>query len=102
MTLDLDQLDYWPKPRILWLGTSQTPWTLIRLVEELNRRLAACGYRPERRPFRAHITLARKVSRPDSELLTFTPWSWRVDRVALVESVNREDGVSYRVLQSWP
>ncbi len=99
ITLDLDQLGYWSKPHILWLGPSQTPQALIWLVQDLNKRLAACGYQPERRPFRAHITLARKVPKPD-ELLTFTPLIWHVNRVALVESVSRDGGVCYRVLQS--
>ena len=100
MTLDLDQLGYWPKPRILWLGPTQTPKPLSQLVQELNKRLATCGYTPERRPFRAHITLARKIPKPD-ELLNVTPWRWRADRVALVESVSREGGVCYEVL-CWP
>lgn len=102
LTLLLDRLGYWPRSRILWLGTSQTPLSLEELVTTLNRRLAACGYKPEQRPFRAHITLARKFPGPPAILKLAEPIGWPIDHIALVESVNQKDGGHYQVLHRWP
>ena len=102
LTLTLDRLGYWPKPRILWLGPSRTPLALTVLVAELNRRLTACGFAPEARPFRAHITLARKFPGPLPAGLPAEPISWIISQLALVESVNHQDGSRYQVLNRWP
>lgn len=103
LTLKLDCLGYWPRPRILWLGTSRTPPALTALVVDLEQRLKGCGFSLERRPFRPHITLARRFSgpvpvvQPPHEFL-----SWHIDKVTLVESLNKADGVHYQVLGHWP
>lgn len=103
LTLKLDCLGYWPRPRILWLGTSRTPPALTALVADLEQRLKDCGFSLERRPFRPHITLARRFSgpvpvvQPPHEFL-----SWHIDKVTLVESLNKADGVHYQVLGHWP
>lgn len=102
LTLILDRLGYWPKPRILWLGSSRTPPALTALVAELNRRLAACGFAPETRPFRAHITLARKFPGPLPAGQPVEPISWSISQFALVESTNHQDGTRYQVLNRWP
>lgn len=102
LTLLLDRLGYWPKPRILWLGPSRTPPALTALVAELNRRLAACGFAPETRPFRAHITLARKFPGPLPAGQPVEPISWSISQFALIESTNHEDGSRYQVLNRWP
>ncbi len=57
----LEQMGYWSKSGILWVGPNQTPSPLLRLVQELNAGLAGCGYEAEQRPYAAHLTLARKV-----------------------------------------
>ncbi len=102
LTLRLDRLAYWNRSSILWLGVSRTPPELIALVQELNRRLETCGFAPERRPFQAHITLARDYPGPAPTLQLPEPWCWRVDRIALVESSQTEKGVLYAVLERWP
>lgn len=99
-TLSLDELGYWPKPRILWVGASRLPEQLRRLVETLNEQLIACGPNPEKRPYRAHMTLARKVKKhPRADAIA--PIDWHVDHFVLVESHTRPNGVSYQVLRSW-
>lgn len=102
MTLILDQLGYWRKSRILWLGASQTPAALEDLVAELSRRLATCDFRPETRPFSAHITLARKYSGSVPGELPVEPLRWAVDQITLCESVISQEGVRYQVLRRWP
>lgn len=102
LSLTLDRFGYFPRPRTLWLGASRTPAVLVRLVEELNRRLQTCGFTPEKRPFRVHVTLARKHPGPAPVEPVAEPPCWAVDHIALCESVNRADGVHYQVLRRWP
>lgn len=102
LTLTLDRLDYWSRSRILWLGASQTPPELPALAQELNRRLAACGFTPERRPFQTHITLARDYPGPTPILQLPEPLRWRIDHMALVESLPAERSSRYVVLERWP
>lgn len=96
-TLELSQVGYYPRARVLWVGPRATPEPLLGLVERLNRALAPCGYRPEPRPFAAHVTLFRKA-RPTGEGPAFEPVPWPVHEFCLVESVSDRDGVHYRVL----
>lgn len=60
--LNLAQVGYWPRPRILWCGTLAPPPPLLALVRDLTDALRACGIPGERRPYAAHITLARKTA----------------------------------------
>ena len=101
LELILDRYGYWPRPRILWLGSSH-PAELYELVAELHRRLRGCGFTPERRAFQAHITLARKFSGPAPTRPPVAPIHWRVNEVALVESQSSPEGSRYRVLRRWP
>lgn len=102
LTLTLDRVDYRRRQRILWLSTRHTPQILVDLVAELQRRLERCGFTPERRPFHAHITLARKFLGPAPADLPSEPLCWQVDQIVLVESINEKDGVHYQVLCRWP
>jgi 2'-5' RNA ligase len=102
LTLSLERLGWWPRSGILWLGMPQPPPALLDLVNELNRRLAACGFSPESRPFQVHVTLARKFSGPLPLTTLAEPVVWPVDRVTLVESLHEAGGVRYVVRQGWP
>lgn len=102
LTLQLDRLAAWSRSGVLWLGASQVPSELSNLVQDLNSRLQSCGFSPERRPFQAHITLARDFtgSVPPAELER--PLIWRTEQVVLAESLQTERGVRYSVLAHWP
>lgn len=102
LELVLDRYGYWPRSRILWLGSSHTPPELYELVAELHRQLRGCGFVPERRAFQAHITLARKFPGPAPERPPAVPIRWRVGQVALVESIPDRQGSRYQVLRRWP
>ncbi|MBK8964680.1 MAG: RNA 2',3'-cyclic phosphodiesterase [Candidatus Competibacteraceae bacterium] len=101
LELRLDHYGYWPRPRILWLGSSQTPPELYELVADLSRLLRDCGFTPERRAFQAHITLARKFPGPAPARPPVTPVCWPVREIALVESLPEETVSQYRVLRRW-
>src|SRR3954462_1926674 len=46
-------------PRVIWIGITQGFPSLAAMHAEFNRRLRPFGFEPERRPFSAHLTLAR-------------------------------------------
>ena len=101
VSFSVERIGYFPRPRVVWAGPQCTPEGLIDLVGALNRALTPCGYEPERRPFRAHITLFRKVMRPPRPV-EFEPVSWQAPAFQLVESIAEEGGVRYAVIAEFP
>jgi 2'-5' RNA ligase len=66
--IDIEGLGAFPpsgSPRVLWLGVGSGAENLRRLHTELALRLRPLGFEPERRPYSAHLTIARvkEVSR---------------------------------------
>lgn len=100
-TLVLDFLGGRARSGIQWLGSSETPDALLRLVGELSRALQGCGFEPEKRHFLAHVTLSRKARNPTIKA-GLDALIWPVADFALVESVRESGGVRYQVLQHWP
>jgi 2'-5' RNA ligase len=97
----LDQVGYWPRPRVLWLGASDTPEPLVALAGVLHAGATECGLSLDARPFQAHLTLKRKLDR-EPGVHDFRPLSWRVDSFVLVRSMTYQEGVQYEVLREWP
>lgn len=98
--LPFDRYGYFARPRAFWCGARVTPGALQRLVADLNTALRPCGIEPERRPYKAHLTLARKADAPKGEWL-MQPLSWSVDEFVLVESLPAPEGVRYEVIGRW-
>lgn len=98
--LRLDRLGFWLRPGgILWLGTSEPPEALGRLVAHLCDAISICGVELDRRPFHAHLTLMRRVERA-VRLDPPVPVCWPVADFVLCESV-ADPRVRYRVLERW-
>jgi 2'-5' RNA ligase len=87
--------------RVSWLGCHVFPLQLSELHEQLARNLQACGYSAEARPFRPHVTMARKIAGEHASR-TIQAVRWPVKRFVLLESVTDDRGVMYRVRHSWP
>jgi RNA 2',3'-cyclic 3'-phosphodiesterase len=68
------------------------------LSQRLRGELVAIGFSLDSKPFRAHVTLARKVKRADGEL-DMQPALWSFRDFALVESRTEPQGAVYRVLE---
>lgn len=85
----------WPHG-IAVLEPHAEPPALLQLHADLSNALVALGLTPEARPFRPHVTLARRAKHavvpPESEKLV-----WDVDGYALVQST--PDNGGYTVLQ---
>lgn len=62
--LTLDELGYWPKPRILWLGASTPPTPLLQLVRDLAGIARRLRLPTDKRDYRAHVTIARNCQTP--------------------------------------
>lgn len=99
-TLQLDQLGFWRRPRVIWLGSEQTPTELAGLAIELKKAMLGCGLEPDSRPFHTHLTLMRKAHRPPRENKV-PELRWPVKSFALVASETRPEGASYQILKSW-
>jgi 2'-5' RNA ligase len=99
--LSIDRLGYWSGPRIIWAAPAQTPPELWSLAATLREVLGGCGLEPEKRPYQAHITLARKASRAIT-VTRIEPIAWSIRQFCLVESVTEPTGVRYQVLRTWP
>lgn len=97
--LVFDQLGYWRGSQALWISPSRVPEALIELEATLWDRLEAAGFERERRPYRPHVTVARKA-RPVAEALSAV--CWRVSELALVESRPGARHPRYEVLDVWP
>lgn len=95
--LTLDQFGYWPRPRILWLGSGTTPAALYALVESIWTAMVELGFERERRIFKPHVSLCRKLHKAP-ELAAPAPVVWPVSDFALVESDTDPRGARYTVV----
>jgi len=95
-----DAVEYWRRPEVLCLVARALPPPLADLVQQLRAALATRGFEPESRPFRAHLTLVRKVSHPVTPV-QFEPLLWPAADFALVESVTDRSGSVYTPLVAW-
>ncbi len=100
-SLRLDTIGWWKRPRILWLAPSTIPTGVSRLVSMLNACLKEAGFQLEDRPYRPHLTLARKVVKLASEI-DFEPIQWNISHFSLIESNTLSEAVEYSVRDSWP
>lgn len=84
-----------------WLAPSVTPPPLLELAARLAAGARDCGLAQDDRPYRAHLTLRRKLFR--SQPVQQVPaLSWPVREFALAESTTLAAGARYRILRRWP
>ncbi len=60
--LNLGNLGCFPnsrRPRIVWVGVSGQLDPLVKLYDDLGRRLKTIGFTPETRPYSPHLTIGR-------------------------------------------
>jgi RNA 2',3'-cyclic 3'-phosphodiesterase len=99
--LVLDRLEHWQRPQVLCLTANVVPQPLLVLVRLLRSSLSDRGFVPERRPFRAHLTLGRKVRLPPAAE-SVEPLRWAAHDYSLVESITGPEGSRYVRLATWP
>jgi RNA 2',3'-cyclic 3'-phosphodiesterase len=99
-TLELTQVDYWRRPRILWCGPDVIPGSLQQLVDDLRRGLLGCGFEPENRIYKPHVTLVRKARGAQAQRLE-QPVVWRPREFVLAGSHSGPVTQRYLVLHRW-
>ncbi len=98
--LQLNRFGYWPRPQVLWIAPLEMPEALITLATALHIGAEGCGSKLDARPYRAHITLMRKLTQAAQDV-DCPPLIWPVDRFVLVRSRALPQGVKYEVLREW-
>ena len=92
---------HWKEAQVLCaLAAEQSP-SARGLTVALQEAAAAIGLSPDRKPFQAHVTLARKVVRP-AAMLRLRPVVWTFDAFALIDSRTEPSGPIYSVIDSYP
>ena len=99
--LSLDRLAHWRRPQLLCALPACPPAALGALAAGLIASLREAGFAPDLKPFRPHVTVARKVTRP-SESAALPPIRWRFEAFALIESLTLESGPVYSVVEAYP
>lgn len=100
-TLTFARLAHWKEAQILCALAAESSPSASGLAVALQEAAAALGLSPDRKPFRAHVTLARKVVRPGA-LLPLRPTVWHFDAFALIDSRTESSGPVYSVIDSYP
>ncbi len=97
-------------PRVIWLGIQGEVNLLGELQADLEKRLIPLGFAPEKRPFKAHLTLGRvKGSRGKGRLISilreksnFELDPFEVKEVVLYRSDLKPTGAEYTALKVLP
>jgi 2'-5' RNA ligase len=111
--LTFDRLAYWARPRLLCAlagelapapdtgaAPDHEPAGALQLSAALKQASVAAGFAPDLKPFRAHVTVARKVTHaPATEVLAAVEWCFTA--FALVDSRTEPTGPVYSVIDSY-
>ncbi|MEH6585587.1 MAG: RNA 2',3'-cyclic phosphodiesterase [Halioglobus sp.] len=100
-TVQLNQLGYWHKNGIFWLGPCAYPPTLKNLASALESRGVAVGARRKRSRYSPHVTLFRGCHEPPPAPAQEPNFNWPYDSFTLLESRMSDHGVSYHPLAEW-
>jgi 2'-5' RNA ligase len=105
LVLRLEQLMHFPQAQVLAVLASPPPGStppaaVGALAAALTSETATAGFRPDLKPFRAHVTVARKVVRAPRER-AIRAVEWIFASFALIESRTHETGAVYSVLESY-
>jgi len=104
--LRFERIEYWAKPKVLVAMSTEAPVAGLAIVERLWAGLEPLGYAREARPWRPHLTLARRIRRPPPDNLVLGPVEYSGDeppwRLALVDSMTHAEGPRYKPLADWP
>jgi 2'-5' RNA ligase len=109
LALHFDCIDYWAKPRILCATAldSASGSPAGTLSAQLANATVDAGFAPDAKPFRAHLTLARKVDATSAASGEWpralaSPVVVHCNRFVLMRSERGEPGSVYSVVAEWP
>lgn len=90
----LDHIDYWRKSQVLCATSSTEAHAAAALAEHLKHEVTKNGFAPDLKPFRAHVTLARKVRHVTRDR-DMPPVHWSFKEFRLIESRTAPSGSLY-------
>lgn len=100
ITMQFETLAFWDKPKVLCLTAKHQSHALQQLVHSLQNVVQKHGITLEQRPYRPHITIARKAKHTTE--LSFTPIAFEANEFVLMRSVSTENGPIYEAIYRWP
>jgi 2'-5' RNA ligase len=96
-----NELGYWQRQGILWLGPKHCPAQLQQLADRLKGLCARAGGKRDNKVFAPHITLFRGCKLPPPTSLEPPDFTLQFGDFTLFESRQGKRGVSYYPLQHW-
>ena len=102
LDVELDEPGWRADSGVTWLAPSAPPAALLALGKRMRGVAGRAGIRVDKRLFRPHVTLARRVDHPPPAPLSTPCLRCRFERVELYESIFDPRGVRYRELAAWP
>jgi RNA 2',3'-cyclic 3'-phosphodiesterase len=100
--IDLELIEYWSKPRAIVFCARKNPYGLATQTSQLRTAVAQQVHpRRDEKPWRAHVTLARKVAQAPV-LTAMSPVTWVSHSFCLMSSRTDGDDSVYTVVDSWP
>ncbi len=97
--LQLDQVGFWARTGVVWIGSRQASAELLEFAAELHDRVRRLGFRLEKRLFRPHITLLRRARH--RARIGPVSLSWTLTGFTLTASQLDPAGAHYTVLRRW-
>jgi 2'-5' RNA ligase len=102
LALTLERFDHFSRAQVLCvLAAADDVAPAQALARALQQASAAAGFNPDLKPFRAHVTVARKVLRATAPA-ALRPVVWEFTSFALVSSRTEPAGPVYSVVESYP
>ena len=97
----LNVQEYWQKSEVVVVAAGDEPPVLRALHQRLRSELDQLGLAADPMPFRAHVTLARRVAQAPV-LERRSGACWHVRAFHLVHSARSVAGSVYTVVDTWP
>jgi 2'-5' RNA ligase len=95
-----DAYEHWQKAEVIVAAASECPAALRELTLALRTGFRRVGLAADPVPFRAHVTIARKVAQAPV-LKAMSKFSWAVTEFQLARSVRSDSGSVYTVIDNW-
>jgi RNA 2',3'-cyclic 3'-phosphodiesterase len=100
LVVNFTRLEHWTRPQLLAAIATGGAEPARALAEALKNALCAAGFAPDLKPFRAHVTVARKVAHPPPQAM-LRPIEWSLRAFALLDSRTEAAGPLYSVVESY-
>jgi 2'-5' RNA ligase len=97
LDLKFERIYFWNRPKIICLFAAYIPSQLLGLVRSLESTAQSFGIKPDDRPYRAHMTIARKA-RFFEPITLAQPLELHWSTFRLIESISTPSGVQYKPL----